>query len=174
MRWFFFHRKKCVIETGAFSCLADTPFDGMFLKYFFSHLPISETVELPDVCFFCRLPLSYPMMFLWSSQLPFSSCSIPSWSCKLHHKNLRQDVQPRHPVQAWWCVFLWRMRRVVPMKCWTIPKNHKKDGFLSHQILGAALLLLSSHPLLGGSSHLVSGLVHPSYKWTLPPLIPWK
>ena len=26
--------------------------------------------------------------------------------------------------------------------------------------------------LLGGSSHLVSGLVHPSYKWTLPPLIP--
>ena len=27
--------------------------------------------------------------------------------------------------------------------------------------------------LLGGSSHLVSGLVHPSYKWTLPPLIPF-
>ena len=28
--------------------------------------------------------------------------------------------------------------------------------------------------LLGGSSHLVCGLVHPSYKWTLPPLIPLK
>ena len=26
--------------------------------------------------------------------------------------------------------------------------------------------------LLGGSSHLASGLIHPSYKWTLPPLIP--
>ena len=26
---------------------------------------------------------------------------------------------------------------------------------------------------IGGSSHLVSGLVHPSYKWTLPPLIPF-
>ena len=27
--------------------------------------------------------------------------------------------------------------------------------------------------ILGGSSHLVSGLVHPRYKWTLPPLIPF-
>ena len=26
-----------------------------------------------------------------------------------------------------------------------------------------------SELVLGGSSHLVSGLVHPSYKWTLPP-----
>ena len=31
----------------------------------------------------------------------------------------------------------------------------------------------NSLPLLGGSSHLVSGLVQPSYKWTLPPLIPF-
>ena len=33
--------------------------------------------------------------------------------------------------------------------------------------------LLGPGDLLGGSSHLVSGLVHPSYKWTLPSLIPF-
>ena len=37
----------------------------------------------------------------------------------------------------------------------------------------SALLMLLMFTLLGGSSHLVSGLVHPSYKWTLPPPIPF-
>ena len=47
-----------------------------------------------------------------------------------------------------------------------------------HRKLSASLtwVLIESEvlrKLLGGSSQLVSGLVHPSYKWTLPPLIPF-
>ena len=48
--------------------------------------------------------------------------------------------------------------------------NVRPSRFLSWFINHSTYRFLST--ILGGPSHLVSGLVHPSCKWTLPPLIP--